>query len=56
MRKRLRRPCTDCGALTRCATLICHECRTGVSELELTGGRWVGVGGIMRWQPDGRAA
>lgn len=48
-----RRPCRECGRQCRTASGVCAPCRgIGVDANALTGGRWVVVRGIKRWQPD----
>lgn len=48
-----RRPCQDCGRPCRTLSGVCGPCQgLGEDGHALTGGRWVNVRGIQRWQPD----
>lgn len=48
-----RSECPECGRRCRTISGICGPCQgIGVDSHALTGGHWVTVRGIRRWQPD----
>ena len=45
--------CSECGRRCRTISGVCGPCRgIGVDSDVLDGGRWVPVGGILRWVAD----